>query len=114
MASPWESEAEFSEKSFKKAQKDPSARSQLENIHSARAFKYCTSHFGPKSWYKRIRISHWNLKIGIVENSAKVEMLIFDFVNQLNVMDLNDRLPEGLKLFKFEEHFYHAKAEFLL
>ena len=64
---------------------------------------------------KTIRISHWNLKIkGIVENSAKVEKLIFDFVNQLNVMDLEDRLPEGLKIFKFEEHFYHVKAEFLL
>ena len=52
LASPWESEAEFSEKSFKKAQQDPSARSQLENIHSARAFQYGSSHFGPKSWYK--------------------------------------------------------------
>ena len=39
-------ESEISEKWFNKLQKDPLARSRLENIHSARAFKYGFSHLG--------------------------------------------------------------------
>ena len=45
-------EAETSEKWINKVRKDPISRSRLENIHSARAFKYGFSHLGQDFWYK--------------------------------------------------------------
>lgn len=41
-------ELEISEKWYNKLRKDPLARSRLDNIHSARAFKYGFSIFGAK------------------------------------------------------------------
>ena len=41
-----------SENLYNKLRKNPSSRSRLENVHSARAFKYGHTSFGPKFWYK--------------------------------------------------------------
>ena len=45
-------DAEHFEQIFQKLQKDPLARTRLENLHAARAHKYGHAHFGPKSLYK--------------------------------------------------------------
>ena len=47
-----DSDANKSEYMFNKLRKDPVSRSRLENIHAARAHRYCAAHFGPKVWYK--------------------------------------------------------------
>ena len=44
----WHDEADTSEKWINKVRKVPISRSRLENIHSGRAFKYCSSHFGSR------------------------------------------------------------------
>ena len=51
-ARPKEFDVEQFERVYNKLLKDPLARSQLENLHSARAHKYGYAQFGSKFWYK--------------------------------------------------------------
>ena len=52
---PKEYNVEHFEHVFNKSRKDPVARSQLENLHAARAFKYGYAQFRPKYWYKETK-----------------------------------------------------------
>ena len=52
---PKEYNVEHFEHVYNKLLKDPVARSQLENLHAARAFKYGHAQFGPKYWYKETK-----------------------------------------------------------
>ena len=45
-------ETQNEERWFNKLRKDPATRTKIENIHSARAFKYGAAHFEQKAWYK--------------------------------------------------------------
>ena len=51
-----------SQKVFKKLLNDPSARSKLESLHTARSFKFGAAHFGNKKWYKEARLVSNKLK----------------------------------------------------
>ena len=101
-------EAEISEKWFNKLKKDPLARSRLENIHSARAFKHGFSHLGSRFWYKEK--DNLAKKLKTQSDRRKFRMGLkadVDFLNQFNMLDLDDLLKKGnsdsLKLLKMGE-----------
>ena len=81
---------------FKKLKNNPSARSKLSSIHSARAHKYGHVQFGPKSWYKEVvNISE---KLTSQEDRRKFRQGLkcnVEFLNQLNMHDLTKTLLEG-------------------
>ena len=99
--------AETSVKWFHILRKDSLACSRLENIHSARAFKYGFPHLASRFWYtekgnlERLN-TQWDCRKFRVGPKADV-----DFINQLNILDFEDNLENGnsdaLKLLKMEE-----------
>ena len=102
---PKEYNVDHFEQIYNKLLNDPVARSQLENLHAARAFKYGYAQFGPKFWYKETKnIAH---KFKAQADRRKFRMGLkglVDFINQLNIMDLEKIFdkgePEGFKLLK--------------
>ena len=100
-------EEETSEKWFNKVRKDPIALSRLENIHSARAFKYGSSHFGSRFWYReREKLAK---KLKTLSDSRKFRIGLkadVDFINQLNMLDFEEIFENGnsdaLKLLKMQ------------
>ena len=103
-----DSDAEICEKWFNKLRKDPFARSRLENIHNARAFKYGSSHLGPKRWYKEKSDLAKKLKTQSDRRKFRIGLKAdVDFINQLNIMDFEDiwekGTSDGIKLLKMQE-----------
>ena len=103
-----DSDAEICEKWFKKLRKDPLARSRLENVHSARGFKYGFAHFGSKHWFKEKDNLAKKLKIQADRRKFRIGLKAdVDFINQLNIMDLEDMVQNGdsggLSLLKMQE-----------
>lgn len=93
---------------FNKLRKDPVARSRLENIHSARAHRYGAAHFGPKFWYKENPAIAKKLKSQADRRKFRQGLRAdLDFINQLNLLDLEDILKKGeveaLNLLKLDE-----------
>ena len=93
---------------FNKLRKDPVARSRLENIHAARAHRYGAAHFGPKFWYKENHAIAKKFKCQADRRKFRQALRAdLDFINQLNLMDLEDVLnlgdTEALKILKFKE-----------
>ena len=93
---------------FNKLRKDPVARSRLENIHSARAHRYGAAHFGPKFWYKENPDIAKKFKSQADRRKFRQGLRAdLDFINQLNLMDLDDILKKGevdaLNLLKLDE-----------
>ena len=104
---PKEYNVEHFEHVYNKLRKDPVARSQLENLHAARAFKYGYAQFGPKYWYKETK--NIAKKFKSQQDRRKFRMGLkglVDFINQLNIMDLeklfDEGEPEGFKLLKLQ------------
>ena len=97
--------SEHCEKIFEKLVGDPLARSRIENLHAARAHKYGHAHFGPKYWYKESLnlAKKWRSQDDRRKFRAGLKGLV-DFLNQLNIMDLekllNNGEPEGFNLLK--------------
>ena len=103
-----DSDAEICEKWFKKLRKDPLARSRLENVHSARGFKYGFAHFGSKHWFKEKDNLAKKLKTQADRRKFRIGLKAdVDFINQLNIMDLEDMVQNGdsggLSLLKMKE-----------
>ena len=93
---------------FNKLRKDPVARSRLENIHSARAHRYGAAHFGAKFWYKENQAIAKKLKNQADRRKFRQGLRAdLDFINQLNLLDLDDLLKggkdEALNLLKLDE-----------
>ena len=101
-------ETQNEERWFNKLRKDPATRTKIENIHSARAFKYGAAHFGPKAWYKEtLGISK---KLKCQQDRRKFRHGLkgdLQFLNQLNISDLEKEMNSGdaaaLKLLKLQE-----------
>ena len=97
--------SEHFEKIYKKLVGDPLARSRIENLHAARAHKYGHAHFGPKYWYKESLnlAKKWKSQDDRRKFRVGLKGLV-DFLNQLNIMDLekllNNGEPEGFNLLK--------------
>ena len=88
---------EHFEQVFKKVQTDPLARSRLENLHAARAHKYGHAHFGPKSWYKESTSLATKFRSQANRRKFQVGLKgLIDFLNQLNIMDLEESFQEGV------------------
>ena len=104
---PKEFNVEHFENVYKKLLKDPLARSQLENLHAARAFKYGYAQFGPKYWYKETKNIAKKFKSQSDRRKFRMGLKgLVDFINQLNIMDLEKLFdkgePEGFKLLKLQ------------
>ena len=98
-------DAEHLEKVYQKLKKDPLARSRLESLHAARAHKYGHAHFGPKYLYKESANVAKKLKSQAERRKFRAGLKgLVDFVNQLNIMDLEKLLKggesEGFKVLK--------------
>ena len=88
---------EHFEQIFKKVQSDPLARSRLENLHAARAHKCGHAHYGPKSWYKESTALAKKFRSQADRRKFRVGLKgLIDFLNQLNIMDLENSLQEGV------------------
>ena len=88
---------EHFEQIFKKVQTDPLARSRLENLHAARAHKYGHAHYGPKSWYKESTALAKKFRSQADRRKFRVGLKgLIDFLNQLNIMDLENSFQEGV------------------
>ena len=57
------------EQIYHKLLNDTVARSQLENLHAARAFKYGYAQFGPKFWYKELKNIAKNSKLNRIDEN---------------------------------------------
>ena len=89
-------DAQKCETMFNKLRKDPVARSRLENIHSARAHRYGAAHFGPKFWYKENSAIAKKFKSQADRRKFRQGLRAdLDFINQLNLMDLENILKKG-------------------
>ena len=102
---PKEYNVEHFEQIYNKLLNDPVARSQLENLHAARAFKYGFAQFGPKFWYKESKNIAKKFKAQSERRKFRMGLKgLVDFINQLNIMDLEKLFdkgePEGFKLLK--------------
>ena len=81
---------------FNKLRKDPVARSRLENIHSARAHRYGAAHLGAKFWYKENQAIAKKFKTQADRRKFRQGLRAdLDFINQLNLLDLDDLLKKG-------------------
>ena len=101
-------EAKNEERWFNKLRKVPSARTKLENIHSARSFKYGAAQFGPKAWYRES--PGLSKKLKSQQDRRKFRQGLkgnLEFLNQLNISDLEKEMdagdPAALKLLKLQE-----------
>ena len=100
--------SENEEMYFNKLRKDPAARTKLENIHLARAFKYGAAHLGPKTWYKEVAGISKKLKSQADRRKFRHGLKgDLEFLNQLNISDLEKEMnsgdPAALKLLKLQE-----------
>ena len=87
---------EHFEQVYKKLLKNPLARSQLENIHAARAHKYGYSQFGSKFWYKESKNLARKFKSQTDRRKFRIGLKgLVDFINQLNIIDLEKLLEKG-------------------
>ena len=98
-------DVEHFEQVYEKLLKDPLARSQLENLHAARAHKYGYAHFGSKFWYKESKNLARKFKSQTDRRKFRIGLKgLIDFINQLNIIDLEKVLDkgeaEGFKLLK--------------
>ena len=96
---------EHCEQVYTKLLKDPLARSQLENIHAARAHKYGHAQFGQKFWYKESKNLAQKFKSQADRRKFRIGLKgLIDFINQLNILDLEKVFEkgeaEGFKLLK--------------
>ena len=97
-----------SQKIFEKLLNDPSARSKLESLHTARSFKFGAAHFGPKNWYKEAQALSKKLKSQSdrrkFRHGLKGDVV---FINYMNIKNLEDLLADGdptaLKLLNLDE-----------
>ena len=81
---------------FQRLKVDRHARSRLENIHAARAFKYGHTHLGKKSWYRESASLGKELKTQASRRKFRIGLKgDVDFLNQLNIWDLECILHEG-------------------
>ena len=104
-AKPKDFDVEHFEHVYNKLLKDPMARSQLENLHAARAHKYGYAQFGSKFWYKESKNISRKLKSQADRQKFRIGLKgLMDFRNQLNIIDWEKLLekgdPEGFKLLK--------------
>ena len=104
-AKPKEFDVEHFEQVYNKLLKDPMARSQLENLHAARAHKYGYAQFGSKFWYKESKNIARKFKNQADRRKFRIGLKgLVDFINQLNMIDLEKLLDkgdsEGFKLLK--------------
>ena len=84
------------EQIYHKLLNDTVARSQLENLHAARAFKYGYAQFGPKFWYKESKNIAKKIKAQPDRRKFRMGLKgLVDFINQLNIMDLEKLLDKG-------------------
>ena len=93
------------EEVYEKLCANPLARSRLENLHAARSHKYGHAHFGPKTWYKESTNLAKKFKSQAHRRKFRVGLKgLVDFLNQLNILDLEKSLAdgnaEGFKLLK--------------
>ena len=105
---PTQFDAEHFEKVYEKLVKDPLARSRLENLHAARAHKYGYAHFGPKRLFRESTKIATKLKSQAERRKFRAGLKgLLDFLNQLNLMDLEKLLekgdPEGFKALKLPD-----------
>ena len=97
-----DSDANKSEFMFNKLRKDPVSRSRLENIHAARAHRYCAAHFGPKVWYKENPAIAKKFKCQADRRRFRqAPRADLDIINQLNLRDFEDLLKQGDTVFEF-------------
>ena len=95
-AKPKEFDVQHFEQVYNKLLKDPMARSQLENLHAARAHKYGYAQFGSKFWYKESKNIARKFKNQSDRRKFRMGLKgLIDFINQLNIMDLEKLLDEG-------------------
>ena len=81
---------------FHKLRKNLTARSRLENLHNARAFKYGSSQFGPKSLYKDSQFVARKLKSQSDRRKFRHGLKgDVDFLNQLNITNISDCFVAG-------------------
>ena len=104
-AKPKDFDLEHFEHVYNKLLKDPMARSQLENLHAARAHKYGYAQFGSKFWYKESKNISRKFKSQTDRRKFRIGLKgLIDFINQLNILDLEKLLDkgdtEGFKLLK--------------
>ena len=104
-AKPKDFDVEHFEQVYNKLLKDPMARSQLENLHAARAHKYGYAEFGSKFWYKESKNISRKFKSQTDRRKFRIGLKgLIDFINQLNILDLEKLLDkgdtEGFKLLK--------------
>ena len=104
-AKPKEFDVEHFEQVYNKLLKEPMARSQLENLHAARAHKYGFSQFGSKFWYKESKNISRKFKSQTDRRKFRIGLKgLIDFINQPNIIDLEKLLEdgdtEGFKLLK--------------
>ena len=95
---------------FKKLRNNPSARSNLSVIHSARSHKYGHVQFGPKSWYKECE--NVSEKLTSQEDRRKFRQGLkcnVEFLNQLNLHDLTKTLVNGEQKIDSLHKSVHAK-----
>ena len=93
---PTQFDAEHFEKVYKKLEKDPLSRSRLENLHAARAHKYGYAHFGPKRLFRESTKLAKKLKSQAERRKFRAGLKgLLDFLNQLNLMDLEKLLEKG-------------------
>ena len=100
-----EFDTEHFEQVYEKLRKDPMARSKLGSLYAARAHKYGHAHFGSKFWYKESQKISQKLKSQSDRRKFRMGLKgLIDFVNQLNILDLEKELnggeTEGFKLLK--------------
>ena len=88
----------FSQKTFQKLLRDPTARSKLEALHIAKGFKYGLAQFGPKHWYKDAPLLATKLKSQSDRRKFRQGLKgDVEFVNYLNVQNLRNLLDSGGK-----------------
>ena len=97
-----------SQKVFQKLLNDPSARSKLESLHTARSFKFGSAHFGPKNWYKETQALSKKLKSQTDRRKFRHGLKgDVEFINYMNIKNLEDMLAAGdataLKLLNLDE-----------
>ena len=93
---PKENNVDHFEQIYNKLLNDPVARSQVENLHAARAFKYGYAQFGPKFCYKESKNIAKKIKSQSDRRKFRLGLKgLVDFINQLNIMDLEKLFIKG-------------------
>ena len=109
---------ELAEKMYKKLLKNPFSRCKLKHIHTARAFKYGHTQFGPTYWYKEGPNLASKLKNQSDRRKFRQGLRSdVDFVNQLNLINLNSLMingdPKNLPLAKIDDPVRTVRTNYL-